>query len=140
MQYKKIAESYVVRLEIGDDLIQSLLDLAATEDVHTAEISGLGASKSVTVGIFDPAAKSYRSVHSTEFLEAVSFTGNLTRQDGKPYLHIHALLANPVTGTFLAGHLNELLVGATAEIFVRTLPGDVNRRVCPDTGLNIMDW
>jgi predicted DNA-binding protein with PD1-like motif len=49
-------------------------------------------------------------------------------------------LANPVTGKLLAGHLNELVVGATAEIIVRAFGGEVGRTVCPKTGLNILDF
>ncbi|MDR3345387.1 MAG: hypothetical protein LBT21_07375 [Oscillospiraceae bacterium] len=39
----------------------------------------------------------------------------------------------------MAGHLNELIVGATAELIVRVLPGEIGRVVCPVTGLNLLD-
>ena len=139
MRCKKIAETYVVRLELGEELCESLLRLAETEDIRLAEISGIGASSSAQIGIFDPLSKTYKPVSSNDFLEAVSLTGNLTRKDDKPYLHVHALLADPVSGTVLAGHLTRLVVGATAELFVRALPGEIGRAVCQETGLNLMD-
>ena len=72
-------------------------------------------------------------------MELVSLMGSLTRKDGQPYLHVHAMLSDPVAGKTLAGHLTKLVVGATAEIFVRTLLGEVGRVVCDKTGLNLMN-
>jgi predicted DNA-binding protein with PD1-like motif len=98
MNYQKVGESIVLRLAIGEEVCECLLRLAEAEDIRLAEISGLGASITAQVGIFDPAAKTYSPVRAeNEFLEAVSLTGSLTRKDGKPYLHMHALLANPAT-------------------------------------------
>ncbi|MDR0884541.1 MAG: DUF296 domain-containing protein [Oscillospiraceae bacterium] len=139
MHSTKRGDTYVVRLEIGEDVVESLLALAAREGIGAAEITGLGASKYAQVGVLDPATGQYQSAQSSSFLEVVSLVGNLSVKDAAPYLHLHALLADPVTHEVLAGHLNALTVGATAEIFVRTLPGSLERRVCDVTGLNILD-
>jgi len=139
MHYKKIAETFIVRLEIGEELCECLLSLAEKEGIGIAEISGIGAASSAQAGIFDAASKSYVPVETEDYMELVSLTGNLTRKDGRPYLHVHALLADPVSGKSLAGHLTRLVIGATAEIFVRVLPGEAGRMVCGETGLNLMD-
>ncbi|MCL2023471.1 MAG: DUF296 domain-containing protein [Oscillospiraceae bacterium] len=139
MVYKKFAQTFVIRLEIGEDLCACLLELARKEDIGLASVSGIGASSAVEVGMFDVATKSYTAVENNNFLELVSLAGNMSLKGGEPYLHLHAALADPVNHTVLAGHLTRLIVGATAEIFVSTLPGMVERSVCPHTGLNLLD-
>ncbi|MDR1806257.1 MAG: DUF296 domain-containing protein [Clostridium sp.] len=139
MKYTKSGDTYILRADVGEEVCTCVLELARSEGISLAEISGLGAASSASVGIYDVAQRKYTQVGAAEYpLEAISLTGNITLKDGAPYLHMHALLANPVTGTVLAGHLNEFIVGATAELFIRSLPGSIDRMVCPKTGLNIM--
>ena len=38
------------------------------------------------------------------------------------------------------GHVNTLVIGGTGEIFLRTLPGQVNRRLDEETGLNVLNF
>ena len=41
------------------------------------------------------------------------------------------------TGRVVGGHLNRAVISATCELFVRTLPGTVERRLDEETGLNL---
>ena len=67
-----------------------------------------------------------------------SLLGNATEKDGQTYLHFHAAFAKE-DGSVVGGHLNEAVVSGTAEIFIRTAPGTIGRKVDPVTGLNIFD-
>ena len=70
--------------------------------------------------------------------EMIALNGNITRKDGKPYLHLHIALSDENYSVF-GGHLNSAVVSITAEIYVTALNGEVNRRVNPETNLNIFD-
>ena len=66
-------------------------------------------------------------------------TGTLTRQEGKPYLHVH-LSAGDKDGKVFGGHLNSANVSATAEIVVSLIPGSVEREFSDAIGLNLMKF
>ena len=53
MEYKRYDNTIVLRLDPNEDIFQSLLQLAAKEDIALAKISGLGAIDDFTVGVFD---------------------------------------------------------------------------------------
>ena len=72
-------------------------------------------------------------------MELTSLMGNITEKDGEPYLHLHATFGD-LTGKVIGGHLNEAVVSATCELFVRKVEGHVGRRLDPETGLNIFDF
>lgn len=51
--------------------------------------------------------------------EISALVGNVTRQEGKPYLHLHITIGSPVTGEVHAGHLSACTISATLELFCR---------------------
>ena len=53
------------------------------------------------------------------------------------YLHIHATLGDD-KGLAHGGHLNEAVVSATCELFIRKLDMVIERKADPKTGINLM--
>ena len=139
MEYRRFADTVIVRLDPGDEICRSLLMLAEKEDIRLAEISGLGAVEDFSVAVFDVKNKQYLSNHFEGAFEITSLTGTLTRQDGKPYLHVHMSAGNG-RGTVLGGHLVNARVSATAELVVRIVDGAVGRQFSEDIGLNLMEF
>lgn len=138
MEYKRFGGKIVVRLEKGDELCASLLALAETEEIRLASVSGIGASNDVTLGVFNTQTKEYfKKRYSAWDYELASVTGNLTRQEGKAYLHLHAVIGSPANEKVHAGHLNAAVISATGEIAVDIIEGDVDRRFDPEIGLNL---
>ena len=73
-------------------------------------------------------------------MEISNLMGNVTRKDGQVYLHLHATLCDQNLLTH-GGHVNELRISATCEMFLRTLPGQVFRRLDEkETGLNLFSF
>lgn len=138
MEYKRFGDTIVLRAVKGEDLIIVLADLAEKENIQTASVSGIGAADETVLGIFDTAEKKYFSRQFLGTYEIASLTGNMTRQGGKPYLHLHAVIANAKTGECHGGHLNRAIICATGELFITILPGAVGRFFDLETGLNLL--
>lgn len=140
MEYRKFGDTYVVRLDVGDEVNASLLALAEKEDIALAEISGLGATNDIVVGVYDVAKRTY---HGNEFhgdYEITSLVGTLSTMNGKPYLHLH-MSAGDDKGHVIGGHLNKAVISATAEIIVRVIDGSVDRHKDEKvTGLNLFSF
>ena len=139
MQYKKFKKNIILRLDPLDEICACLIKLAEEEDIQLASISGLGAINDFTTGVFDTKNKEYHSNHFQGAYEITSLTGTLTRMDGKPYLHVH-LSAGDAKGVVVGGHLNRAVVSATAEIIVRIIKGEVERKYSPEIGLNLFEF
>ena len=59
MKYKRFGEDIVARLEVGEEVIASLSDIAEREGVTFAEVSGIGAADDIAVSVYDVGAKRY---------------------------------------------------------------------------------
>lgn len=138
MEYRRIDNVYVVRLDVGDEIVKSLSTLCEKENIRSATVQGLGAVNDVSVGFYSLEKKQYFSETFDKQFEMISLNGNITRKDSKPYLHLHIALSDEKY-SFIGGHLNYAVVSITAEIYVTVLNGEVNRRINPETNLNIFD-
>ena len=65
MEYKRFGDTYLVRLEKGEEILTSLTRLAEKEDIHLASVSGLGAINSFTAGYSFPKKKCTAKTTST---------------------------------------------------------------------------
>jgi predicted DNA-binding protein with PD1-like motif len=131
----------VVRLDPGEELVKSLIGLAEKEYIRLASVTAIGASNDVTLGVFDTKDKKYGSVrYSAADYELTSVAGNLSRKDGAPYLHLHAVIGNPLIGECHGGHLNAAVISATSEVFVSVIDGEAGRRFSDAVGLNLFEF
>lgn len=138
MFYKKDGNVYALMPEIGEDVITVLTELCEKENIAYAHVSGIGAVSKATVGFYSLSEHQYLSKTFDEPMEMVSLLGNITRKDGKPYLHLHASFSDRDCRV-VGGHLNKAVIGVTAEIFVTVIDGEMGRKINPVTGLNIFD-
>ena len=137
MEYRKFGEKYYVRLDRGDEITASLLELCGKEDIRLAQVQGIGGCMSAAVGIFDPDKREYVRHEVTAMLELISLDGNVTEYEGKPYLHAHAAFAYNKDGEAhtLTGHLLEAVIGLTGEIVITPAEGRISREFISDLGI-----
>lgn len=139
MEYRRFQNTFVVRIDKGEEIVSSLLTLAAQERIGLAGVQALGAIHDFTVGVLDTASKQFRPNTFTGDHEIVSLTGTLTTKDGAPYCHLH-LAAGNSKGQVFGGHLVRAVVSATCELLLTCLDGTVERRFDEATGLNLFHF
>lgn len=138
MNYKRIDNVYVVKLEIGDEIVESLTELCKKENITAGTIQGLGAVDEIDIGYYSMQDKVYHTATYNKQLEMITLNGNISVKESLPYLHLHGAFSDEKY-TMVAGHLNKVRISITAEIFVTVLNGIVTRTVSKETGLNVFD-
>ena len=139
MEYRKLGDTIVRCLVRGEDVLASIRAVCNAERVRLAEISALGAADYAEVGVYHLAEKRFLPRTLEGEMEICALTGSVTRRGTELYLHLHGSLAD-ADGNVYGGHVNEIRVSATAEIFIRLLPGEVNRRLEEESGIFLMDF
>ncbi len=138
MQYYKTENVYFVRLEIGEEVITCLTQLCKQEDIRLGSVNAIGAVSHAVTGLYNVAERKYYSTRLEGPLEIVSLMGNISRKEGEVYIHTHASFSD-LSCTVRGGHLTQAVVSATCEMVVTCYEGEVGRRVCEQTGLNIFE-
>lgn len=136
MEYRKCGDTYVVRLDKGEEILEQVKALALAEHITLAGVQALGAVNDFTVGVFDAAEKQYHANSFQGNFEIVSLTGTVNTMGGEFYCHLH-MSAGDARGHVFGGHLNRAVVSATCEMLVTVLPGTVDRAFSEEIGLNL---
>ena len=137
MEYGRFGDTVLLRIDRGEEIIETVKKVAEKERIRLASVEALGAVDDFTVGVYDVAAKRYDSRTFTGAFEIVSLVGTITEKDGAFYQHLHMSAGNRDCEVF-GGHLNRAVVSVTCEMVIRILPGAVNRAPDPETGINLI--
>ena len=139
MEYRKLGDTIVLCLMRGEEVLASIRAVCNAEQVRLAEISALGAADHAEIGVYQLAERRFLPRTLEGEMEICALTGNVTRCGDELYLHLHGSLAD-AEGRVYGGHVNEIRISATAEIFIRLLPGEINRRRDGELGIFLMDF
>ena len=139
MEYRKFGDTFVIRIDKGEEIVESLRTVCEKEGIRLGWVKGIGAVNDVTIGLFETASKTYISKRLQGDYEITGLLGNISRMDGKPYLHLHINISG-ADYNVLGGHLNSATVSATCEIILRTIEGRVGRRLDENIGINLYDF
>ena len=139
MEYRRFENSYVIRLNKGEEVVSSLKELCKKENIRLGEITGLGASDLVEIGVFNVNTKEYKTKTFEGMFEITSLVGNVTTKDDEVYLHIHINFGDE-EGFVKGGHLVQARISATSEIILRIVEGYVGRKLSDEVGLNLFDF
>lgn len=137
MQYKRLKDTIIIRIDIDEDIGEEIKNVAIKENIKLASISGLGAVGKLTVGVYKPKKKKYYSNSFESDFEIVSLTGTITTKDNEVYPHIHISVGDD-KGHVVGGHLNEAIVSVTCEVVLRIIEGSVDRYYDEDIGINLL--
>ena len=122
MEYRQFGSTYYVRLDRGDEIISSILNICRTEHIESAIYSGIGGCSEAQIQTFIPETGEFETQVFSGMLELVSLTGNVVSDDeGELHHHAHAI--------------KSITVLYTAEIELRpTIGGAIRRQHDPETG------
>ena len=139
MEYRHFNDTYVIRIDRGEEVMSTLTALCEQEGIRLASVAAIGAVDRAVVGLYDVGENVYHKKEFTEPMELTSLMGTVTEKDGKPYLHLHATMCDANMQAH-GGHVNELHISATCEMILRILPSRVGRRMDEVTGLNLFSF
>src|SRR5438045_8417022 len=98
--------SYAVVLAHGDETMGALQQFVREQRIDAASLTAIGAFERAVIGYFDWATKDYKRIPVDEQVEVLSLIGDVAEAEGKPALHIHAVL-RPSDGSVVGSHLLE---------------------------------
>jgi uncharacterized protein len=124
--------------EAGDDALQSLIEVARSQEVSAASFIAVGAFSSPTLGWFDPDEKRYVPVEVTEQAELLSLVGDIAAGDDGPIVHAHAVVGLQ-GGHTRGGHLLAGIVRPTLEAVIREVDTPLRKIMRPEVGLALID-
>lgn len=138
MEYKRIKDKIIFRLETGEELMSSIEEIARKEDIKLAAINGIGACSKIEMGYIVLLNKEYVFKVFTGNMEILQTTGNITLKDGKPFAHIHINIADEDCRSF-GGHVKNAIISATFEGFFYLIDGEIHREINQDVGIPLMN-
>ena len=136
MKFQKFGNTYMVRMDKGEEVMEQLGILCKAEKITLAQVSALGAADHVVVGVYDLPNKAYHWEELDAFMEIAGLTGSVTMMNDQPYFHLHGTFAD-THNVIHGGHVKEIRIGATCEMFLTIVEGEVTREYDPTLGINL---
>lgn len=130
-----VDELVVARLDVGDDILLSIKQVATEHAVTAGMFSLIGAVDRAKYGFYDPNKRVYRTRSWTtgflrpSALEILSCQGNIGQLKGDPIVHGHITMSG-ISGTMIGGHLLEgCRINPTGELTLLKASGTLTRRM-----------
>lgn len=131
--------TFVLILDPGEEAFAAITAFAVDKQLSGASLTAIGAFERATLGWFDLKKKTYRPIEIGEQCEALSLIGDIaTGDDGRPSLHIHAVVGLS-DGTTRGGHLLKAVVRPTLEVTIVEAPAHLRRKKRPELGIALIN-
>ena len=138
MEYRKYGDTFYIRMDRGDEIIEKILMVCKEEEIHSCTFNGIGGCGKAEIQTFIPETGTFEMRRLEGMLELVSLNGNvITDENGDYYHHTHAVFAYKVgeDHRVAAGHMKSIMVSYTAEIELRpVVDGEIKRKYDSETG------
>lgn len=141
MEYRKIKDTFYVRIDKGENLTDSIKVVCKKENIQAGYFQGIGACDVAVLSTYISERNDFVDHRFTGMLEMVSLMGNVTTdKHDEPFLHSHATfsyLDKDGNVTVTAGHLKEARISYTGEIILHPAAEKIGRKDEPETGIEI---
>ena len=137
MKLKKFGNKWVVRIDKGEEIVETLKQLCKKNKIKLGSVSGVGGIERVTVGSFKAKTKEYFSQELIGDYEITNLIGNISTMKGKIYLHLHITISDSNNNAF-GGHLNSAIISTTGEIIIEEIEGEIEREFNEEVKLNLL--
>lgn len=137
MEFKQFGKRYIVRLDVGEEITETLKQFCSKNGIESGSVMGIGAIREARISYFDMGKRDYIDKEISEDLELTSLMGNVSIMNGEPFLHLHVTLSDSDFNVF-GGHLSAGIISATGEIFIDTHEEQIVRKFYPETGFRLL--
>ncbi len=127
----------MIRLEMREDILMSIMKFAEAKRVQAAMFEGIGSLNQAKLGHYDFATKNYKYEIFQEDLEILTLSGNISTLDKAPLPHAHVTLGRR-DFSVIGGHLDEGSSANMVEIGLSALPGKLVKSRDEEVGLNLL--
>jgi predicted DNA-binding protein with PD1-like motif len=128
---------FLLVLDDGDDVMQSLTDFAQQNGIAGASLQGIGAFSQATIAYWNKTTKVYEEIAVDEQVEVLSIAGSLATAGDDIKVHAHVTLGRR-DGSAIGGHLLRATVFPTLEVFLSDTGARLVREKDPATGLMLL--
>lgn len=135
-QYARTGDRFFLSIDNHYEITAALAAFCEAEDIRAGAVSGIGAIDRMTLRFLDPATKQYVDKTFEEQMEITALTGNISRKDDRPYLHLHVTCGRR-DYTCVGGHLLTAVINGACELVVDRSDAPLGRRFDAETGLNL---
>lgn len=138
MIYSKLGtDKYVLRLEVGDEILGSLKKFASKRKIGASLLEGIGSLNKVKLGHYDFKTREYKYETFEDDLEILNLSGNISSMNREPLPHVHVTLGRR-DFSVIGGHMDEGSVANMVEIGIWKLPGKLVKEKDESVGLNLL--
>jgi predicted DNA-binding protein with PD1-like motif len=137
MNYKRCGNKVIVRIDKGEEIVDTLKSVCKKLNITLGTITGIGATDKLTVGFLNTKTKKYLTKELTGDHEIAPLTGTITTMNSEPYLHLHINVCNEKQQSF-GGHLASAVVSVTFEGIIDIIEGTIERTFDHTTGANLL--
>ena len=133
-------KNFIIKLARGDELIATLTQFCEVRGINAAVFNGIGAVERVKIGYYDLGKKEYFFRDESGIFEVASMQGNVALVEGKPFIHVHAVLSRCDESLECIGaHIKEAFVAVTLEVLLAPLNASLSRAHDENIGLKLLD-
>ena len=137
MKLKKFGNKWVVRIDKGEEIVETLTQLCKKNKIKLGSVSGVGGTERVAVGSYKAKTKEFYSQELTGDYEITNLTGNISTMKGKIYLHLHIAISDSNNNVF-GGHLTSAIISTTGEFIIEEIEGEIEREFNEEVKLNLL--
>ena len=130
-------DKYALRLESGDDILQSIRQFATAKRLSAGLLEGIGSLSKVKLGHYDFKTRKYSYETFEDDLEILNLSGNIASMNRQPLPHLHVTLGRR-DFSVIGGHMEEGSSANMVEIGVWKLPGKLVKAKDDQIGLNVL--
>lgn len=127
----------IITIDRTEEVFKTLISFANETKIQSAWFQGIGAASNLLISYYDLSKKQYIDKEINQEVEIISLTGNIASLKNEKVIHAHGVFSTKSFTTF-GGHIKSLAVSATCEIYLSTIPLQIERERDEVTGLNLL--
>ena len=124
----------MLRIDKGEYINKTILDVASFYNLKFGWINGLGAIMNPELGYYDLKNKEYIKKTIIGEFELTSLVGNLTLKEGDLFVHSHITFSD-INFNAYGGHLFDCKIAVAGEFLIFRSPTEINRKYDDEIGL-----